>query len=80
MFGRNAKFVGLDLAVNQTGRVTIKPDRKRIKALCNLQHLESKKEFQSSLGLIYTFIKWVPELSLKDELIRDLGKKKVIFK
>ena len=31
------------------------------------------------LGLIYTFNKWVPELSLKDKLIRDLGKKKVIF-
>ena len=80
MFGANAKFAGLDLAANQTGRVIIKPDRKRIEALCNLQQLESKKEVQSLLGLISTFNKWVPELSLKGKLIRDLGKKKVIFK
>ena len=80
VFGPNAKFGGLDLAVNPTGQVTIKPDRKRIEVLCNLQRLESKKEVQSLLGLISTFNKWVPELSLKDKLIRGLGKKKVIFK
>ena len=79
MFVPNAKFAGLDLAMNPTGWVIIKPDRKRIEALCNLQQLESKKEVQSLLQLISTFNKWVPELSVKDKLIRDLGKKKVIF-
>ena len=80
LLGPNAKFAGLDLSANPTGWVTTKPDRKRIEALCNLQQLESKKEVQSLLGLISTFNKWVPELSLKGKLIRDLGKKKVIFK
>ena len=46
----------------------------------HIQQLESKKEVQSLPGLISTFNKWVPELSLKDKRIRDMGKKKVIFK
>ena len=49
VFGPNAQFAGLDLAANPTGWVIIKPDRKRIEALCNLQRLESKKVVQSLL-------------------------------
>ena len=32
------------------------------------------------LGLISMFNKWALKLSLKDKLIRDLGKKNMVFK
>ena len=55
LFGPNGKFAGLDLAANPTGLFTIKPERKRIEVLCDLQRLESNKEVQLLLGLIFTF-------------------------
>ena len=55
LFGPNANFAELDLAPNPTGLFTIKPERKRIEVLCDLQRLKSKKEVQSLLGLISTF-------------------------
>ena len=68
-------FAGLDLSTNSSGRVTICPDKKRIEALHQLQTPGSRKGVQSLLGLLSTFNKWVPELSLKDKPIRELGGK-----
>ena len=69
----NVKFAGHDLAVYSTGQVSIKPDRKKGEALCQLKKPESKKEVQSLLGLISTFNKWVPDLSLKDKPKYSIG-------
>ena len=71
--GQNVKFAGLDLAAYSTEKVTIKPDRKRVEVLCQLKKPESEKEVQSLLGLISTFNKWVPDLSLKDKPKYSIG-------
>ena len=78
--GQNAKFAGLDLTAHPEGNAQIKPDRKKVEALCNIQRPSNKKEVMSLIGQLITYNKWVPDLSLKDMLIRDLGRKNALFK
>ena len=70
VIGPKAKFTRLDLATNPAGNITIKPDIKRVEALCNIQRPRNKKEVISLVGSMSTFDKWVPNLSLRDKPIR----------
>ena len=62
-------FAGLELTATSTGTVEVLPDRKRIETLLNLSPPTNRKELQSAIGLMSTFKKWIPGLSLKDEPI-----------
>ena len=39
-----------------------------------------KRLCHSYVGLLSTFDKWVPDLSLNEKLIKDLGKNNTVFK
>ena len=72
-------FAGLELCTSPTGKVSILPDKKRIEALLNLAPPTNKKELQSVMGLLSTFQKWIPSLSMEDAPIRQLSKKSTHF-
>ena len=73
-------FAGLELTATSTGTVEVLPDRKRIETLLNLSPPTNRKELQSVVGLMSTFQKWIPGLSLKDKPIRQLMKKTSHFR
>ena len=58
----------------------MRPDKKRVEALHQIQTTRNKKHFMQLLGLVNTFNKWVPELSLHEKQLRDLIEKNAYFK
>ena len=72
-------FAGFRASATSEGIVYILPGPSRIDSLYNMPEPQNKTELQSFLGMINVLRGWIPELSVKTKVLRDLTRKNVHF-